>query len=330
MGVFSSTCGLFSDQQPISITQNELADLFGITPQAAATYIKQHKIDKFKMANKTNLTPLAVRSFMEKRKICYPQEIIALQMLKVGSGKTTCAFQLGVRLHQYGARVLWIDLDPQADLTRLCQKQGEENSVFFHLLTREKKVSEAIVSIFPGLDIISSDFENAELDMWLLQHEGSQKKLIGDLFKILKRNYDFIIIDCDSRLGVTNKKMSQVADRLLFPVNPDPSSFQAIKKMLSHYSREGVRSEHKLQMLLTKFDIRDSVSQEFLIKFGTEFGAKLLRNSIHFDQKLQCSTKKLNWLFESKRSQAREDFDQLAREILGISTSSEGNKRGNK
>src|SRR5690242_18218943 len=67
------------------ITQNELAELFKISPQAAHMWMKSNQIESFKFKNKTALAPSEVRKFMEKRGITYPRLTLAFQMLKGGS-----------------------------------------------------------------------------------------------------------------------------------------------------------------------------------------------------------------------------------------------------
>ena len=119
------------------ITQNEIADIFSVSPQAISIAAKQKNLEPFKDGNKSAFKPSDTRKLFESRGFHYPSRTIALQMLKGGSTKTSSGFNLGVRLNQYGARVLFFDLDPQGNLTDSCGIDIIDQPVLYHVVNGE-------------------------------------------------------------------------------------------------------------------------------------------------------------------------------------------------
>src|SRR5215510_11334167 len=95
--------------------------------------------------------------------------ILALAMQKGGVGKTTTALSLGVALARRGARVLLIDIDPQANLTQgLGVDPAElEYSIYEVLLNPEQGADFATLTTDAGVDLIPStlDLAGAELEL---------------------------------------------------------------------------------------------------------------------------------------------------------------------
>jgi chromosome partitioning protein len=82
---------------------------------------------------------------------------VALQ--KGGTGKTTTTLNLGVELAQLGAKVLLVDIDPQANLTTgLGFSMSQfENTIYDVLLNQKMGARFAIQLVMEGLDLIPSN-----------------------------------------------------------------------------------------------------------------------------------------------------------------------------
>src|SRR5689334_3301625 len=95
--------------------------------------------------------------------------VIALAMQKGGTGKTTTALNLGVGLAQLGARVLVVDIDPQANLTSGLgvDPTSLDYSVYEVLLNSAKGAGFAIVSTNAGVDLVPATLAlaGAELEL---------------------------------------------------------------------------------------------------------------------------------------------------------------------
>src|SRR5690242_19947165 len=99
------------------VLQKDLGSLFGVTGQAICLQAQKSGIESFKVGNTAAFSPSSARQLMTLRGFSYPKQVFSFQMLKGGSTKTSCAFNLGIRLNQFGARVLFVDSDGQGNLT---------------------------------------------------------------------------------------------------------------------------------------------------------------------------------------------------------------------
>src|SRR5262245_18193148 len=80
--------------------------------------------------------------------------VFAVSLQKGGGGKTTTALNLGAALAELGARVLLVDLDPQANLTLGLGVSPEcENSSYEVLLNPGVGVDFAVVPTH-GVDLV--------------------------------------------------------------------------------------------------------------------------------------------------------------------------------
>lgn len=318
-----------SNQNKYYITQNELASLFDITPQAAATHIKKESIQTFKTGNKTSLSSNSTRQFMESRGYSYKSQVLAFQMLKGGSTKTSSAYNLAVRLNNYGARVLVIDLDMQGNMTDAFGVEITDESVFYHIATNEASIEETIIPISDGLDLIPSDFENSVIENLIVNSRKNLQTFIKNEIDKVRDNYDYIIIDCNPALSALNISIALACDTLLIPVNPDKFSEKGLKVVLSEIERiaEDYKKKIKFKLLFTLYDGREAISQKYLIKYGSEYEDHLISSLIRRNADVKNAIDQKKSIFDFKRAPAREDFDLFAQEILGIRNISESEIR---
>src|SRR5262245_28048275 len=95
--------------------------------------------------------------------------VIALANQKGGVGKTTTGVNLAEALRELGARVLFVDIDPQAHGTigLGLDPYQQEYTIYEVLLNSERGGGFAVQNVSEGLDIIPStpDLSAAELEL---------------------------------------------------------------------------------------------------------------------------------------------------------------------
>jgi chromosome partitioning protein len=303
------------------ITQPELARALGIRNQAIAMKAGRLALDGFRIGNRTAYSPSAVRRFFEDRGFIYPKQVISFQMLKGGSTKTSSAFNLAIRLNQYGAHVLVIDSDSQANLTSALGHQiTGEDIVLFHVLTGEASLQEAIKPVNEGLDLIPSDYDNSGIDLFLQSHRANLKKFMREKLSPALQKYDFVIFDCNPALSSLNISIALASDTVIIPVNPDPFSRMGLEKVLEEFERTGKDYDQPInfKLLYTLHDAREAASRKYLIEFGGRFEERMFSTIIKRNTDVKTAIEKKRPIFDFRKAPARADFDSFALEVLGL------------
>lgn len=146
-------------------------------------------------------------------------KIIALANQKGGVGKTTTTINLGASLATLEKSVLIVDADPQANASSgLGVDLKEVDCSIYECIINKADVRDAIYTTdIDGLDIIPShiDLVGAEIEMLNLDN---REKIIKQILEPIRKEYDFILIDCSPSLGLITVNALTAADSVIIPV----------------------------------------------------------------------------------------------------------------
>lgn len=301
-------------------TAIDAADFMGITLQGVHKHLKTKNLFFEKNQNRLYFYHDTAKKLFN---INFSPKVIAFQIVKGGTGKTSLAYSVGVRANLYGARVLFIDLDQQANLTQALGISAEEVPVMIDIIKEGRDIREAIVSLNDGLDLIPSRIENAILDNTLMLQREPLDRVFKDRIRPLLNQYDLIIIDCPPALGQSVAAATLSSDMIIAPVTPEEFALSGLK--ISTEEISDIESKYnkkiELKLVLNKFDTRTSLSHEVLsqlIKHDT-LSKKLFKTYVRLSQDFPNSVSVGQSVFDTlKVTSAKEDIDQLTREILGV------------
>ena len=142
---------------------------------------------------------------------------------KGGVAKTMSAFNIGILWANIGKKILFIDLDSQANLTNMVSSDDPR----YESRKWDNTIEDAFV-IGPRLNplpILPSrynnvDFVPADLKLSSFDVETSnitlKVYLLKDLIAPIKNNYDYIIIDCPPALGGIIMNAMVASDGIVF------------------------------------------------------------------------------------------------------------------
>lgn len=216
-------------------------------------------------------------------------KVIALTNQKGGVGKTTTAVNLGVGLAQQGKKVLLIDADAQANLT-MALGYNRPDDLPFTLSTvmqdiiddKTVDVSQGIIHHKEGVDLIPSNIELSGLEVRLI-NALSRESVLKTYVNEVKRDYDFVLIDCMPSLGMITINSLAAADSVVIPTQPHYLSAKGLELLLRTVSKVKRQINPRLRIdgiLMTMVMPRTNISKDIISSVKSAYGQKIRVSSI--------------------------------------------------
>ena len=158
--------------------------------------------------------------------------VIAMANQKGGVAKTTCTHNLGVALANKGKKVLLIDFDSQASLTISVgiEPLDIENNIVSTLKKNGKSIKECVSELKPNLHIVTSIIDLAQIEMEMMTR-ASREKILDRALSSVKKEYDYIIIDCPPQLSILTINALSCADSVIIPVKTDYLAYRGLTQL---------------------------------------------------------------------------------------------------
>lgn len=192
------------------------------------------------------------------------KNIISVSNQKGGVGKTTSAVSLASEMAKMGRSVLLIDLDPQASASSglgvKLQSEGEDlYDVFFGNISISKIIKQCLVD---NLDVVPGSKDLVSLELEIGKTQGRELILQTEL-SLLKKQYDYIYIDCPPSSGLLTLNALGASDYILIPLQAEYYALEGISGLMNTVNFVKQTFNPKLELLgvfLTMYDYRTKLS----------------------------------------------------------------------
>ncbi len=217
-------------------------------------------------------------------------KIIAIANQKGGVGKTTTSVNLAASLGVLEKKVLLIDADPQANATSGLGIDVDSVEVgTYQLLEHTNTAKEAIIKTdTPNLDIIPSHIDLVAIEIELVDKE-EREYMLKKAITHLKKDYDFILIDCAPSLGLLTLNALTAADAVMIPIQCEYFALEGLGKLLN--TVKSIQKIHNPELdieglLLTMYDSRLRLSNQVVEEVQKHFNDMVFQTIIQRNVRL--------------------------------------------
>ncbi|MGY0886662.1 MULTISPECIES: ParA family protein [unclassified Corynebacterium] len=251
-----------------------------------------------------------------------PATIISMCNQKGGVGKTTSTINMGACLAELGRKVLLVDLDPQGALSAglgLTHDQIQD-TIYDVMLDSEVSVHSAIVHTgVAGLDLVPANIDLSAAEIQMVNEVGREHTLARAL-RPVRKDYDFIIIDCQPSLGLLTVNALACSQGVIIPMECEFFSLRGLALLTDTVEKVADRINFDLEImgiLVTMFDRRTRHAREVMDRVVEYFGDKVfdtvITRTVRFPETSVAGEPITTW---APSSQAAKQYRDLAKEVI--------------
>ncbi|WP_136142160.1 ParA family protein [Corynebacterium endometrii] len=251
-----------------------------------------------------------------------PATIISMCNQKGGVGKTTSTINLGACLAELGRKVLMVDLDPQGALSAgLGLAHDEiEDTIYDVMLDNQTSIHSAIKNTgIPGMDLVPANIDLSAAEIQLVNEVGREHTLARAL-RPVRRDYDFIIVDCQPSLGLLTVNALACSHGVIIPMECEFFSLRGLALLTDTVEKVSERINFDLEIvgiLVTMYDRRTKHAREVMNRVVDYFEDKVfdtvITRTVRFPETSVAGEPITTW---APNSQAAAQYRNLALEVI--------------
>ena len=251
---------------------------------------------------------------------------VALVNQKGGVGKTATAVQLASALTRRGSRVLSVDLDPQANLSKTLFGAKDSELSVYDVLVGGRGVRDAAVRTFAGDALLSARAHKklSTIDA-VVGSDPDKPYLLSMALDEAAGDYDYVVVDTPGVRDTLAYNALVAADGLVVPAMGDDYSLDGIGQLADSVARTRRRANPDLRIygvLLTIFREGTVIARDMArnisaaaSRLGTTVFEARIRQSCAVPESLASGQSVFDY---DPRSSVAADYERFVSEFIEI------------
>lgn len=150
-------------------------------------------------------------------------KVYSIASQKGGTGKTSTSISLAAGLARAGKKVLLIDIDSQANASKVLLPDYQSQ------ISKDESIWRTIINSEPlpihqtaiaNLDIVASHILLSETDVTLTTAKDHREARLKTQLDLVKDNYDYVLIDCPPALSWLTLNAFTASDEIMVIISP--------------------------------------------------------------------------------------------------------------
>jgi chromosome partitioning protein len=210
--------------------------------------------------------------------------VYAVVNQKGGVGKTTTAINVAANLPALGKSVLLVDMDPQGNSTSgLGVDRRRLQASIYQSIVEGADVNAAVIpGAVEGVDLLPSEEALAGAEIELIGLPRRERRLLYALDS-LRREYDYVIIDCPPSLGLLTVNCLVAAQYMLIPIQCEYFALEGLGALAHTTARIQRDLNPGLKIggiVLTLYDARTALAGQVVEQVRARFPEQTFRTVI--------------------------------------------------
>ena len=246
-------------------------------------------------------------------------KIICIANQKGGVGKTTTAVNLAACLAEEGKKTLLVDMDPQGNASSGLGVRAGKKTVYEVLLGDCTLDSVMEKTKQKRLWVAPSDIRLAGAELELANLERREFRMRAALEPV-RKDYDFLIIDCPPSLGLLTINALTAAQSVLIPIQCEYYALEGVTALMNTVQRVKRSLNPGLEIegvLLTMLDGRTNLGLQVVAEVKKHFKQAVFKTTVPRNVRLgEAPSHGLPIHMYDPRSTGAEAYIALAKEVI--------------
>ncbi|EGT3815342.1 ParA family protein [Clostridioides difficile] len=264
---------------------------------------------------------------------------ICVYNIKGGVGKTTTTINLSSILSKNNSKVLMVDADPQANLSKTFESYDSKNLTMAELLVDKELLAKDVImkTGYKNMDLIPSEIRFSYTEIELLATMLQEKILLNEkidnknllftrkyvnklktILSEVENEYDYCIIDCPPAWNIVTMNVLCASNSVIIPIVIDRYILDGVSDLMKKVNeiKEEFNPELNIDGFFVTRDEPTTINKQMKEVLKEYFGDMFLKSSVRKNISVSESTfRNQSVVFYKVDSNASKDYYKLVREL---------------